>query len=117
MIVSNRERLFAGGSFGVIQNSSFCCALLTDRSSAVVAISTGEWDLKNHQPVAEALLDGALPRKQVRQIHNAFLEELDQCGIDGLDLGGAIEQVFGRARNKNVVTRYINKAGSLLAAV
>jgi hypothetical protein len=116
MIVSNKERFFAGGRCGVIQNHSFCCALITDRISAVVATFTGEWDSKNHQPVAEALLDETLPRKRVREIHDAFLEELDQCGVRGLDLGGAIEQVFGRARNKNIVTRYQNEAGNLLAA-
>ncbi len=45
-----------------------------------------------------------------------FLEELDQCGADGLDLGGAIEQTFGQAHRKNIVTRYQNNAGMLLSA-
>ncbi len=77
---------------------------------------TGEWDWKKHDPVAEALFFEALPRKQVREIHDAFLEELDQCGTNGLDLGGAVEQVFRRAHNTNIVTRYQNNAGMLLAA-
>jgi hypothetical protein len=116
MIVSNRERFFAGGRCGVIQNHSFRCALITDRMSALVATFTGEWDSKDHLPVAEALLDEALTPKQVREIHDAFLAELDEYGTNGLDLGGAIERVFGRARNKNIVTRYQNQAGSLFAA-
>src|SRR5271165_5444744 len=115
MILYNRERFFGGGRCGVIQNHSFSCALMTDGLSTVVATFTGEWDAKNHQPVAEALLDEALPKKQLREIHDAFLHELDQCGTNGLDLGGAIEQVFGRARTKNIVTRYQNLAGNMLA--
>ena len=116
MIVSNRDRIFAGGRCGVIQNQSFYCALITDNISTVVSTFTGEWDPKSHEPVAEALLDETLPRKRVREIHDAFLKELDQCGTDGVDLGGAIEQVFGRARYNNIVIRYQNNAGALLAA-
>jgi len=115
MIVFNRERFFFGGRCGVIHNQSFRSALITDSISAVVLTFSGEWDGKNYNPVAEALLC-KLSRQQVRKIHDVFLDELDQCGADGLDLGGAIEQVFGRARHKNIVSRYQNNAGMLLAA-
>ncbi len=127
MIVCNGIRFIAGYRCGVIENRSFCCALITDRVCADVWTFAGEWlsllikDADSYsgpragEPVAKALLDEALTGKQVRAIHDSFLEELDQCGTGGLDLGGAIEEVFGRARHKNIVIRYQNKARPLLA--
>ncbi len=116
MIVFNKERFFTGDSCGVIQNASFHCALVTDRLSAVVSTFAGEWDGNSDHPVAEAVFLEGLPRKQIREIHSMFLEELDQCGMDGLDLAGAIEKVFGRARGKNIIVRYKNNAAILLPA-
>ncbi|MGO9486362.1 MAG: hypothetical protein ACLPX9_17590 [Rhodomicrobium sp.] len=116
MIVLNRDRFFAGGHCGVIQNDPYCCALITDRTSAVVSSFSGEWDGKNHHPVAEAFLCETLTRKQVRDIHDVLLKELDQCGTNGLDLAAAIEQVFALARYNNFVTCYQNNAALLLAA-
>lgn len=116
MIVFNKERFFSGGRWGVIQNQSFRCALITDRISTAVMTFTGEWDWKNHRPVAEALLSETLTGKQLREIHDVFLDEIDQYGNKGLDLGAAIEQVFGRAHNSNIVVRYQNEAAMLLAA-
>jgi hypothetical protein len=107
MIMFYAKPFIARHRCGVIQNCSFWCALITSRMRADVWTSPGE-------PVAKALLDKALTPKQVRAIHDSFLEELDQCGTDGLDLSGAIEQVFGRARNKNIVIRYQNNARPLL---
>jgi len=99
MIVFNRDRLFRGGRCGVVKNQSFRCALITDSASSIVSTFTGEWDSKNYNPVAEALLDQSLSSKRVRELHDTFLEELDQLGSDGIDLGGAIEKLFARARN------------------
>jgi hypothetical protein len=121
MILLNRNRFFGGGRVGVIQNSSFRCALNTVRqgvegSIAVISSFAGEWDYKNYQPVAEAHLTSCLSRKQVTQTHDTFLAELDRCGIDGIDLHGAIENVFGHACGTGIVTLYENNATPLLAA-
>ncbi len=116
MIVINKERFFTGDSCGVILNQSFQCALVTDRLSAVVSTFAGEWDGNNDLPIAEAVFQGGLPRRQIREIHGMFLEELDRCGTEGLDLAGAIEKVFGQARDKKVVVRYKNNAAVLLAS-
>jgi hypothetical protein len=115
MILSNRERILGGSRCGVIQNRSFHCELVTDEISAIVSSFAGEQDSKKI-PIAEALLDRSLTWKRVREIHDAFLEELDQCGVDGADLGGAIERVFGRARHEHIVTRYQNNAWGRIAA-
>jgi hypothetical protein len=119
MIILNRDRFFSGGRWGVVQNKSFRCALNTvcfgtKGSFAVIASFAGEWDYQNYEPIAEALLKASLSRKQVMQIHDAFLEQLDRCGVDGVDLGGAIEEVFGHAHNTGIVTRYENNAALLL---
>jgi len=119
MIVLNKDRFFSGGRWGVVQNSAFRCALNTVRlgnegAFAVVSSFAGEWDYKNYEPIAEALLQAQLSRKQVMEIHDTFLEQLDQCGIDGADLSTAIEKVFGRAHHKGIVTRYENNAARLL---
>jgi hypothetical protein len=116
MILSNRERILGGSRCGVIQNRSFHCELVTDEISAIVSSNAGEQDSKKYIPIAEALLDRSLTWKRVREIHDTFLEELDQCGVDGADLGGAIERVFGRARHEHIVTRYQNKAWGRIAA-
>jgi len=116
MIVSNRERFLRGSRCGVIQNQSFYCELVTDNVSAIVSTFNGKRDSKNYIPVAEAVLDQSLPRNRVQEIHDAFLEELDQYGVNGADLGGAIERVFGRARSQHIVTRYQNNALGRLAA-
>jgi hypothetical protein len=119
MIVLNRDRFFRGGRWGVIQNASFRCALNTvhyrgEGSFAVIVSFSGEWDYKNYEPIAEALLKASLSRKQVMQIHDGFLEQLDRCGMAGTDLGGAIEEVFGDAYNTGIVTRYENNGALLL---
>jgi hypothetical protein len=120
MIVLNRDRFFGGGRLGVIQNTSFQCALNTVYhnsnvgSFALICSFSGEWNYKNYEPVAEALLQTSLSRKQVVQIHDAFLEKLDQRGLDGADLSGAIELVFKEACNTGIVTRYKNDAAPLL---
>jgi hypothetical protein len=121
MILLNRNRFFGGGRVGVVQNSSFRCALNTVRhgstgSFAVISSFAGEWDYKNYQPVAEAHLTSWLSRKQVIQTHDTFLAQLDRCGIDGIDLYGAIENVFGHAYGTGIVTLYQNNATALLAA-
>ena len=121
MILLNRNRFFGGGRVGVIQNSSFRCALNTVRqgvegSIAVISSFAGEWDYKNYQPVAEGRLTSWLSRKQVMQTHDTFLAQLDRCGIDGIDLNGAIEKVFGHAYGTGVLTLYQNNAAALLAA-
>lgn len=116
MIAFNKERFFTSDCCGVIQNQSFRCALMTDHLSAVVSTFIGEWDRKSDHPVAEAVFHEGLARRQVREIHSMFLKELDECGADGLDLAGAIEKVFGRARAQNIVTRYKNNAAILLPA-
>ena len=119
MILLNRNRFFGGGRWGVVQNSSFRCALNTlhcgsTESVAVISSFAGEWDYKNYEPIAEALLQTELSRKQVMQVHDAFIEQLDRCGENGADLGTAIEEVFGRARNTGIVARYENNAALLL---
>ena len=119
MIVLNGDRFFSGGRWGVIQTPSFRCALNTVHiggkgSFALIASFAGEWDYKNYEPIAEALLEASLSRKQVMQIHDRFIERLDRCGMEGADLGGAIEEVFGDAYNSGIVTRYENNAALLL---
>jgi hypothetical protein len=121
MILLNRTRFFGGGRWGVVQNSSFRCALNTvpygnTGSFAMISSFAGEWDYKNYQPVAEARLTSCLSRTQVMQTHDTFLAQLDRCGIDGIDLHGAIETVFGRAHGTGIVTVYENNATALLAA-
>jgi hypothetical protein len=120
MIVSNKDRFFNGGRCGVIQNASFRCALNTTSDSrgsfVVVSSFSGEWDHKNHQPIAEALLDKKYSRKQAWQMHDAFLEQMDRCGRNGSDLGGAIDKVFGEAHQKGIVTRYKNNAALRLGS-
>jgi hypothetical protein len=118
MIISNKDRFFRGGRCGVIQNASFRCALntVTDSHGSYVVVSSfsGEWDHKNHEPIAEAILDNKYSRKEARQTHDALLEQMDRCGANGSDLGGAIDEVFGDARQKGIVTRYTNNAAGLL---
>jgi hypothetical protein len=119
MIVLNRDRFFSAGRWGVVQTKSFRCALNTicfgsKGSIAMIASFAGEWDYKNYEPIAEALFKASLSRKQVMQIHDEFLERLDRCGVDGADLGGAIEEVFGRAHDAGIVTLYENNAVLLL---
>jgi len=121
MILLNKNRFFGGGRWGVIQNSSFRCALNTVRhgstgSFAVISSFAGEWDYKNYQPVAEAHITPRLSHKQVLQTHDTFLAQLDRCGMDGIDLYGAIENVFGHAYGTGIVTLYENNATPLLAA-
>jgi|SRR5215475_1402380 hypothetical protein len=121
MILLNKNRFFSGGRWGVIQNSSFRCALHTVRHGsagpfAVISSFAGEWDYKNYQPVAEARLTYRLSRKELTQTHDAFLAQLDRCGADGIDLRGAIENVFGDAYGTGIVTLYENNATALLAA-
>jgi hypothetical protein len=114
MIIFNNDRFFSGGRCGVIRNASFRCALNTVSDShgsfVVVSSFSGEWDFKNYEPIAEALLDKKFSRKQTRQMHDAFLEQMDRCGANGIDLGGAIDEVFGDAHQKGIVTRYENNA-------
>jgi hypothetical protein len=119
MIVLNVDRFFSGGRWGVIQTPSFRCALNTVHiggkgSFAVIASFAGDWDYKNYEPIAEALLKASFSRNQVMQLHNGFLEQLDRRGMEGVDLGGAIEEVFRDAYNSGIVTRYENNASLLL---
>jgi hypothetical protein len=119
MIVLNKDRFFSGGRWGVVRNSSFRCALNTvclgrDGSFAVISSFAGEWDYKNYEPMAEALFQAKLSRKQVMEIHDAFLEQLDRCGENGADLSTAIEEVLGRAQDIGIVSRYENNAALLL---
>jgi len=121
MILLNRNRFFGGGRWGVLQNSSFRCALNTVSYGstglfAVISSFAGEWDYKNYQPVAEARLTSWLTRTQVTQTHDTFLAQLDRCGLNGIDLYGAIENVFGHAYGTGIVTLYQNNATALLAA-
>ena len=119
MIILNKDRFLSGGRWGVIQNPSFRCALNTVHygkrgSFVVIASFAGEWDYKNYEPVAEALLKASLSRKLVMQIHDGFLEQLDRRGTEGDDLGRAIEEVFKDAYSTGIVTRYENNAAPLL---
>jgi len=115
MIIFNRDRFFGGGRCGAIRAASFRCALITVSTSAMVSTFVGEWDSKNYEPVAEAHFPEALSRQQMRQVHDQFLDQLNRCGIDDVDLWAAIEQVFGQARQKKIVHHYQNNAGILLA--
>jgi hypothetical protein len=118
MIIFNQNRFFGGGRRGVIQNASFRCALTTvcdsDGSCIVVSSFSGEWDDKNHEPVAEALLDKRFSRKQAWQIHDKLLKEMDQWGTNGSDLATAIGEVFEDAYLQRLVVRYQNNAPSQL---
>jgi hypothetical protein len=118
MIIFNSNRVFSGGRRGVIQNASFRCALNTVSDShgsrVVVSSFSGDWEDKNRVPVAEALLDKKLSRDQARQIHDEFLEQMDRCGANGIDLGAAIEEVFGDGYLRGMVTQYENNAAVLL---
>jgi hypothetical protein len=118
MIIFNQNRFFGGGRRGIIQNASFRCALTTVSDShgsyVVVSSFSGEWDDKNHEPVAEALLDKKFSRKQAQQIHDKLLKEMDHWGANGSDLATAIGEVFEDAYLQGYVVRYQNNAPSQL---
>ncbi len=119
MILSNRKHLLGFGHLGVVQGTTFGCAVSTASegflkgySSAFFAFE-GKWSSPiktNKQLVAKALLNPGSSRKQCAGIHATFLAYLDELDANGVDLRTALDQVLAQAKEGGAVVDFINEA-------
>ena len=119
MIVLNDAREGATRHCGICRNASFRVVIKTmadnpNDAALVIATFEEDWDGKNHTPVAEAFLRPGHARHS-DSIHTAILVELDRLGVEGNDIGSAIERVLTNARDQGVVTSFENNARPLLS--
>jgi hypothetical protein len=119
MIVSNRTRMFGFANYGVVQGTTFGCAVSTASEgflkgySSVFKAFDGEWtNPKNKRQVAKALLNVRLSKKQKTEAHAAFLKLLNSLEADGIDLATAINIIFDAAKESGsgVIEISINEA-------
>lgn len=117
MIISNRRHMFGFSHFGVVQVSTFGCAVITAPEGLFKGCSTifqafeGDWaNAEGKRLVAKAMLYPGLSKKQRAEVHDAFLIHLDMLGNIGLDLTAAINEVFATAKEKGFVVDSVNQA-------
>lgn len=115
MIVSNRSYMFGTGQVGVVQTAAFRCAVSTSPEGVFKGYSTliltfdGDWGTHRNQiVVGKATLRPGLSSKMRTALHEAVLAHFDVLGEDGMDIADAVDEVFVKAKEMNLIDSHLN---------